>query len=102
MRATGRIAVADQLLEIIREFDPAITLKYNKFYIGLAKNGRPNNFVVSVPRNVGFRWRRGWRARTRCTSSLKNVSLMRWTTTPEAVATGYASLLRKSGSTGRS
>ena len=40
------VALADQLLEIINEFSPHIELKYNKYYIGLAKNGQPNNFAV--------------------------------------------------------
>lgn len=40
------VAIADRLLDIIHEFDPGFELKYNKFYIGLAKNGQPNNFVV--------------------------------------------------------
>jgi hypothetical protein len=35
---------------LAREFDPALEPKYNKFYIGLAKDGQPNNFVVSRPR----------------------------------------------------
>jgi hypothetical protein len=41
----------DRLLSIVHEFDPALELKYNKFYIGLAKDGRPRqNFVVFRPR----------------------------------------------------
>ncbi|MFZ0887635.1 MAG: hypothetical protein WA005_04215 [Candidatus Binataceae bacterium] len=48
------VAIADQLLSIVREFDPALELKYNKFYIGLAKNGRANNFVSFVPRKSGL------------------------------------------------
>ena len=43
------VALADQLLSIVHEFDPALDLKYNKFYIGLAKNGRANNFVSFIP-----------------------------------------------------
>jgi hypothetical protein len=27
-----------------------LELKYNKFYVGLAKDGQPHNFVVSRPR----------------------------------------------------
>jgi hypothetical protein len=43
------LAIVDQLLSIVREFDPALELKFNKFYIGLARNGRVNNFVSFVP-----------------------------------------------------
>lgn len=46
-RATkATVAIADQLLKIIKAFDPAVELKYNKFYIGLAKGGQPNNFAI--------------------------------------------------------
>jgi len=40
------VALVDQTLEIIKEFNSHFELKYNKYYIGLAKNGVPNNFVV--------------------------------------------------------
>jgi hypothetical protein len=48
------VAIADKLLDIVKEFDPALELKYNKFYIGLAKNERANNFVVFGPRRSAF------------------------------------------------
>lgn len=44
------VALADQLLDIIHEFAPGFGLKYNKFYIGLAKNSQPSNFVSFVAR----------------------------------------------------
>jgi len=47
------VALADQLLNIVHQFAPGYELKYNKFYIGLAKNGHPNNFV-------SFRARKGY------------------------------------------
>ena len=34
----------------LHDLDPGLELKYNKFYIGLAKDGRPNNFVTFRPR----------------------------------------------------
>lgn len=40
------VGMVDKLLDTIREFDQQLELKYNKFYIGLAKGGQPNNFVV--------------------------------------------------------
>lgn len=49
------VAMADQLLEIIKQFDPAFEFKYNKFYIGLAKNERPNNFAAFRPQKSGLR-----------------------------------------------
>ena len=35
------VTMADQILEIARKFDSQLELKYNKFYIGLAKQGHP-------------------------------------------------------------
>ena len=40
---------ADQMLEILRSFDPTLNLKYNKFYIGVEKDGQPYNFVTFRP-----------------------------------------------------
>jgi predicted transport protein len=47
--------MADSILEIIKTFAPDLELKYNKFYIGLAKNDQPNNFVVFKPQKNGLR-----------------------------------------------
>lgn len=44
------VEMADKVLQIIHEFDGDIELKYNKFYIGLAKDGIPNNFVKFRPK----------------------------------------------------
>ncbi|MDD3862020.1 MAG: DUF5655 domain-containing protein [Candidatus Gracilibacteria bacterium] len=46
------VEFADKLLEIINEFVEGYSLKYNKFYIGLAKDGQPNNFAVFRPRKT--------------------------------------------------
>jgi hypothetical protein len=47
------LALVDKLHEIAKIHDPALELKYNKFYIGLAKDSMPNNFVVFQPKK-GF------------------------------------------------
>ena len=47
------VTMADQILEIARQFDKQFELKYNKFYIGLAKQGKPQNFVIFRPKK-GF------------------------------------------------
>ena len=44
------VKMVDEILEIINSFTPGYSLKYNKFYIGLAKNGKANNFVFFKPR----------------------------------------------------
>lgn len=47
------LAIADELLELARVHDKALELKYNKFYIGLAKAGQPRNFLIFRPKK-GF------------------------------------------------
>src|ERR1700690_1693328 len=43
------VAIADRLMNIVHELDSEMALKYNKFYIGLAKDGRANNFIFFRP-----------------------------------------------------
>ena len=40
------VKIVDEALSIIQEILPGYELKYNKFYIGLAQNGRADNFVL--------------------------------------------------------
>jgi len=49
------LEMTDQLFTMIREMDPDFALKYNKFYIGLAKKGQPNNFVIFRPKKEWVR-----------------------------------------------
>jgi hypothetical protein len=49
------VETTDELLGLIKAFNPDVGLKYNKFYIGLAKNGQPNNFVVFRPKKDWLR-----------------------------------------------
>jgi hypothetical protein len=44
------VKMADELLEILKNFDSSLKLKYNKFYIGLVQNNELNNFVIFRPR----------------------------------------------------
>lgn len=47
------VAMADEMLELIRTFDSSFELKYNKFYIGLSSKGQPDNFAIFRPqRNI--------------------------------------------------
>lgn len=48
------VAIADQLLTIVHECDPSLAFKYNKFYIGLAKDGRADNFITCRPQKSGM------------------------------------------------
>ena len=44
------VKLADEMLALVNEFAPDYEFKYNKFYIGLAKDGRPYNFAVFRPK----------------------------------------------------
>lgn len=44
------VAMTDQLLAFARHHEPRLELKYNKFYIGLALDGQPCNFMVLRPK----------------------------------------------------
>lgn len=44
------VNMADEMLNLINSFKPGYELKYNKFYIGLAKGGQPNNFALFRPK----------------------------------------------------
>jgi hypothetical protein len=49
------VALADETVEMVKSFAPELELKYNKFYIGLAKDGQPNNFVIFRAKKNSFR-----------------------------------------------
>lgn len=44
------LKMADEILEIVNSITPGYALKYNKFYIGLAKDGQPDNFAICRPK----------------------------------------------------
>jgi len=46
------VALADDLVAMVNEFASGYELKYNKFYIGLAKDGQPDNFVIFRPKKA--------------------------------------------------
>ena len=47
--AEPTVALADELFKLVKQFDPSLELKFNKFYIGLSHDGRPFNFVTFRP-----------------------------------------------------
>lgn len=49
------VEMVEKLLALIREHDSDITLKYNKFYIGLARDGVPANYVTFRPKKEFLR-----------------------------------------------
>ena len=54
-RNKATVAMADELLEVVQTLNPRLELKYNKFYIGLATDGQPNNFVIFHPQKNAIR-----------------------------------------------
>ena len=44
------VKMSDRLLNLIHTFDNSYELKYNKYYIGLSKDSKPDNFVFFKPR----------------------------------------------------
>ena len=44
------LSMLDQLMSLLKEVDQQVELKYNKFYVGLAKDGTVDNFVKFRPR----------------------------------------------------
>ena len=50
------LKLADQLLEVINDQGPGFSLKYNKYYIGLQRDGVADNFVSFTPRKKHMIW----------------------------------------------
>jgi hypothetical protein len=50
------LKLADQLLDVINEQGRGLSLKYNKHYIGLQRDGMPDNFIVFRPRKKYMLW----------------------------------------------
>lgn len=46
------MGIADQMLKVVREFAPDVELKYNKGYVGLARDGVADNFLAFQPRRA--------------------------------------------------
>jgi hypothetical protein len=50
------LEMTDSVLSLVRQLSPDFSLSYNKHYIGLRKNGQPNNFVVFIPKRDWLRF----------------------------------------------
>jgi hypothetical protein len=44
------VVMVDEMLSTVKNFDSTLELKYNRYYIGLVKNDKANNFVEFRPR----------------------------------------------------
>jgi hypothetical protein len=75
-RATKQtLTMADELLQIAKQFDSQLELKYNKFYIGLSKNGLPRNFIIIRPKKNFIRFEPRLKSVTETTEFLENAGL---------------------------
>ena len=50
----GTLSLIDQLFTSVKQLDPSLELKYNKYYVGLAKDGQADNFVSFRPQKNGL------------------------------------------------
>jgi len=69
------VAMADEFLELAKQYDSSLELKYNKFYIGLAKNGQPANFIIVRPKKGFIRFEPRLKSTTETTERLENAGL---------------------------
>lgn len=69
------VAMADEILELAKQFDPSLELKYNKFYIGLSKNGHPINFIIVRPKKEFIRFEPRLENSIETTERLENAGL---------------------------
>jgi hypothetical protein len=74
-RATKKtLSMVDELLKIAKQFDSQLELKYNKFYIGLSKNGLPRNVIIRPKKNF-VRFEPRLKNTTETTERLENAEL---------------------------
>jgi len=45
---------ADEIMRLLKSFDQELALKYNKFYISVAKNNKAFNFVIFRPKKASL------------------------------------------------
>ena len=44
------VQIADELMKLVNSLGPGLGLKYNKYYIGLQRDGVADNFIAFTPR----------------------------------------------------
>lgn len=47
--------IVDSAMDLVRSIDPAFSPKYNKGYVGFARNGQPLNFAILLPKKEWVR-----------------------------------------------
>ena len=69
------VEMADAMLDLARQFDGTLELKYNKFYIGLAVNGHANNYFIVRPKKNFIRFEPRLELSTSTTEKLESAGL---------------------------
>lgn len=69
------VAMTDELLKLAKMQDPQLELKYNKFYIGLSKDGMARNFIIMRPKKGFVRFEARLRNTVETTESFENAGL---------------------------
>jgi RecB family endonuclease NucS len=49
------LSIMDECFNILKEIQPSLEPKYNKFYVGVTENGQANNFVIFKPKKKFLR-----------------------------------------------
>jgi hypothetical protein len=69
------LAMTDKFLLMARKTNSSLELKYNKFYIGMAKNGQANNFVIVRPKKSFIRFEPRLKESSEMTERLETAGL---------------------------
>jgi len=69
------VSLADDLLEIAKEQENKLELKYNKFYIGMAIDSQTNNFFIIRPKKGFIRFEPRLKNTDETTEKLENAGL---------------------------
>ena len=93
------VQLADRLLGLIHSFAPGFQLNYNKYYIGLAINGRAINFVTFQPQRSAIRLEIGIPKDESTSTKLEKADRRSWPTTRNSDTTRFGSPPRMSRST---
>lgn len=85
------LEMTDELIAILRDFNPKLSPKYNKFYVGLADgSGQPSNFVIFRPKKDWVRIEPRLPKSGDVQTQLEEQGSTSWTTTSGGVGIEFA------------
>lgn len=53
--SVATVQLAERILELVNTFAPGFELKYNRYYVGVAREGQALNFIVVRPKKTALR-----------------------------------------------